>query len=246
MVTNIRKTVTETINLEEIKFKLVEKLKPSGWAVKLRGFILSSDFDKILETLYKLREDNKRFTPPLKQVFRAFEECSVDNLKVVIIGQDPYPQFGVADGLAFSCSNTMKPQPSLKNVFEAVESTVYQEFPTYQDPNLVRWANQGVLLLNTALTCEIDKVGSHHSIWKDFIMYLLDMLNLTNTGLIFILLGKHAQELEAVIGSNHYILKASHPASAAYTKTVWNCNDVFNGSNVIIEQNNGADFKINW
>lgn len=238
-MTNIQIIVIETINLEEIKLKLVDKLKPSGWAVKLRSFVLSSDFDKILDTLYKLREDNKRFTPPLKQVFRAFEECSVDNLKVVIIGQDPYPQFGVSDGLAFSCGNTMKVQPSLRNIFEALGTPD-------GNPDLTRWANQGVLLLNTALTCEIDRIGSHHVIWKDFIMYVLDMLNLTNTGLIFILLGKHAQELEAVIGPNHYILKASHPASAAYTKTVWDCNDVFNGANVIIDKNNGADFKINW
>ena len=106
--------MTEQINLEEIKLKLIERLQPSGWATRLRGFLQSSDFDKILETLYKMREDGKRFTPPLKYVFRAFEECPVDKLKVIMIGQDPYPQLNVADGLAFSCSLTQKPQPSLK------------------------------------------------------------------------------------------------------------------------------------
>ena len=80
--------MTEQINLEDIKLKLIEKLKPSGWADKLRGFVQSSDFNKILEVLYKLREDGKRFTPPLKQVFRAFEECPLKNLKVVMMGQD--------------------------------------------------------------------------------------------------------------------------------------------------------------
>ena len=80
--------MTEQINLEEIKLKLVERLRPSGWAHMLRGFIQSSDFDKILDTLHKLREDGKRFTPPLKQVFRAFEECPMDKLKVIMIGQD--------------------------------------------------------------------------------------------------------------------------------------------------------------
>jgi uracil DNA glycosylase len=77
-------------------------------------------------------------------------------------------------------------------------------------------------------------------------MYVLDMLNLTNSGLIFILLGKKAQELEPFIGQNHYILKASHPASAAYTKTVWDCGDVFNKANEIIKANNGPLYKINW
>ena len=238
--------MTEQINLEEIKLKLVERLRPSGWADKLKGFVQSSDFDKILAELYRLREDGKRFTPPLKQVFRAFEECPHNKLKVIMIGQDPYPHLGVADGLAFSCSNTMKPQPSLKNIFDAIEVTVYQEFPTYQDPNLTRWANQGVLLLNSALTCQVDKVGSHYAIWQEFIAYTMDILNYTDSGLIFVLMGKQAQELESMIGEHHYIVKVSHPASAAYTKTAWDCSDMFNEINKIINGQNGPSFKINW
>ena len=236
----------QTINLVEIKEKLIEKLKPSGWANKLKGFIQSSDFNKILETLYNERENGKRFTPPLKDVFKAFEECPEKDLKIVFIGQDPYPQLGVADGMAFSCGVTMKPQPSLRNMFEAIEETVYQGFPTYQDPNLTRWANQGVLLLNTALTCQVDKIGSHYNIWNEFVMYVFDMLNFTNSGLIFVLLGAKAQELESIIGPNHYILKASHPASAAYTKTTWDCKNIFLRANEIIEANNGKTHTINW
>ena len=236
----------QTVDLAEIKCKLIEKLKQSGWSAKLKGFVQSSDFDKILQKLYDLREADKRFTPPLKHVFRAFEECPVDKLRVIIIGQDPYPQLGVADGLAFSCGNTDKPQPSLRNMFEAIEQTVYQEFPTYQDPNLTRWANQGVLLINKALTCEVDKVGSHYDVWNEFLMYVLDILNFTDSGLIFVLLGKPAQELESLIGPNHYIIKASHPASAAYTKTVWDCNDLFNKVNEIITKCNGPQFTISW
>lgn len=238
--------MTQTVDLAEIKCKLIEKLGPSGWATKLRGFIQSSDFDKILENLLKERDNGKRFTPPLKQVFRAFEECPEKDLKIVMIGQDPYPHMGVADGIAFSCGLTMKPQPSLKNMFEAIEKTVHQEFPTYQDPDLKRWANQGILMLNSALTTQMDKVGTHYHIWQDFIIYVLDMLSLTNSGLIFMLFGAKAQELESVIGQNHYILKASHPASAAYTKTTWECNDVFNRANEILEKNNGPLYKINW
>jgi uracil-DNA glycosylase len=238
--------MTEQINLEEIKLKLIDRLQASGWASKLRGFIQSSDFNKILETLYKLREDGKRFTPPLKQVFRAFEECPVNKLKVIIIGQDPYPHFGVADGLAFSCSNTGKPQPSLTKIFEAVEHTVYQDYPTHQDPDLTRWANQGVLLLNSALTCEIDKVGSHYNVWKEFIAYVMDILNFTNAGLIFVLMGKQAQELEGLIGEHHYIIKTTHPAYASYTKQLWDSENMFNECNRIITGQNGPDFKINW
>lgn len=238
--------MTQTVDLEEIKVKLIDKLQPSGWALKLRSFINSTHFDKILQSLYDQKEAGKRFTPPLKQVFRAFEECPVDKLKVVMIGQDPYPQLGVADGIAFSCGNTQKLQPSLQQMLNAVEATVYQEFPSHQDPDLTRWANQGVLMLNKALTCEVDKVGSHYDIWHDFVMYVIDMLSFTNSGLIFVLLGQKAQELESCIPQSHYVIKASHPASAAYTKTQWDCNDLFNEANRIIEKNNGRIFKIDW
>ena len=239
--------MTEQVNLEEVKLKLVEKLRPSGWADKLKGFIQSSDFDKVLETLYKLRDSGKRFTPPLKQVFRAFEECPVKELKVIMIGQDPYPHFGVADGLAFSCSNTMKPQPSLQKIFEAIDFCLYNaEEPPTHNPDLTRWANQGVLLLNSALTCEIDKVGSHYGVWKDFIAYTMDILNFTDSGLIFVLMGKQAQELEGLIGDHHYIIKTTHPAYASYTKQRWDCNNLFNEINKIINGRNGSEFEIKW
>lgn len=238
--------MTQTVDLAEIKCKLIEKLTPSGWATKLRSFIMSSEFDKILETLYTLREEGKRFTPPLKHVFRAFETCPVEDLKVVVIGQDPYPYMNIADGIAFSCSISGKPQPSLQKIFDEIERTVHQGYPTYQDPDLTRWSKQGVLLINSALTCQVDKVGSHYDVWKDFIAYVIDMLSLTNSGLIFCLLGAKAQELEGIIGDAHYVLKASHPASAAYKGGVWDSGDLFNKVNEIIKQNNGPTYRISW
>jgi uracil-DNA glycosylase len=238
--------MTDTVDLAEIKCKLIEKLGPSGWAQKLRGFIQTSDFDRILDKLLEERNAGKRFTPPLKHVFKAFEQCPEEKLKVVLVGQDPYPYLNVADGMAFSCSITGKPQASLRHIFQAIEDTVHQGFPTYQDPNLTRWANQGVLLLNTALTCQIDKVGSHYHIWNEFIMYLMDTLNLTRTGLVFILMGKQAQELESYISDHHYVLKCAHPASAAHTGGTWDCNDVFNETNKILSNTIGSVEKINW
>ena len=107
--------------IEEIKQKLFDKLEPSGWGRIFKSFIFSSEFTDILNKLYVLSVTDKRFTPPLKQVFRAFEECPYDKLQVVIIGQDPYPQFGVADGISFSCGNTNKVQPSLRYIFEEIE-----------------------------------------------------------------------------------------------------------------------------
>lgn len=163
-----------------------------------------------------------------------------------MIGQDPYPNFGVADGLAFSCSNTGKPQPSLIKMFENIDATVYDNECREYNPDLTRWANQGVLLLNTALTCQVDKVGSHYTIWQEFIMYVLDMLNFTDSGLIFVLMGKQAQELESMIGEHHHVIKTTHPAYASYTKQPWDSGNMFNECNKIINGQNGPTFKITW
>ena len=102
------------LEIDEIKQKLFDKLEPSGWGRVFKSFIFSSEFDDILIKLYKLSIDGKRFTPTLKQIFRAFEECPYNELQIVIVGQDPYPQVGVADGIAFSCSNTNRLQPNRK------------------------------------------------------------------------------------------------------------------------------------
>jgi uracil-DNA glycosylase len=234
-----------TINIEEIQQKLVEQLRPSGWANKLKGFIQSSDFNRIIETLYNLKQSGKRFTPPLKDCFNAFKLCPYDNLRVVFIGQDPYPQMGVADGLAFSCSHGTA-QPSLDYLLKAVESTVPQ---AYRDPtehiNLDRWSKQGILLLNTALTTEIGKPATHQYVWEDFMAYTLDMINSFNGGLIFVFLGKIAHEMEPLIGDQHHKFMLSHPASAYYQKSgQWECQDVFNKINDILYGQNGE--RIIW
>lgn len=236
-----------TINIDEIKVKLIDKLRPNGWADKLKGFIHSSDFDDVIQKLLDAKESGKRFTPPLKHVFSAFENCPYKDVKVVIIGQDPYPQLGVADGMAFSCSITQSPQPSLEYLFGAIEKTVHQEFPTHQDPDLTRWASQGVLLLNSALTTEVGKPATQYDIWYPFLVYLLDILNNDYGSMIFILMGKKAHEFESLLSEHHHIFKVSHPASAAYNRLKeWECDDVFNKANEVIKAMNGPEFQIKW
>jgi len=226
MVTDVSTTITQT------KQKLYDMLTPSGWAEKLRLFLRGQEFTDLLELLYTDSREGRKFTPELKYVFRAFIECPFNDLKVVVIGQDPYPHMGVADGLAFSCSRTGKQQPSMQYLFRAVKDAVYPHVPSVDDsqmdPDLKRWANQGVLLLNSALTCEIGKVGSHYDRWKDFIIYVIDVINFTSPGTIFVLLGKKAQEFESLIMPQNIVLTASHPASAAYQKAkTWDCGTLF-------------------
>jgi uracil-DNA glycosylase len=234
----------QNLDLEEIKQKMFEKLEPSGWGRIFKSFIFSSDFENILIQLAKHANDGNRFTPPLKQVFRAFEECPYDKLSVVMIGQDPYPQIGVADGIAFSCSNTDKLQPSLRFILDEVNKTVYNGNSQSTDVDLTRWSNQGILMLNTALTVEVGKIGSHYDIWKLFTAYLLDWLNNYNPGLIYVYMGKKAEEWSILTGENNHKIFVKHPASAAYSGSKWNSNDLFNKVSEFVKKSYGK--TITW
>jgi len=233
------------MNLPEIKQKMFDKLTDSGWDRIFKSFIFSSDFDDIILKLWKLNQEEKRFTPPLKYLFRSFEECPYDKLKVVIVGQDPYPQLGVSDGIAFSCSNTEKLQPSLRYILDEVNKTVYDNEKISVDLDLKRWSNQGVLLLNTAFTTEVGKIGAHYDIWKSFTAYLFDWLNNYNPGLIYIYMGKKAAEWSDLINENNYKFFVKHPASAAYNGSKWESEDVFRKTNNLLKEIHN-DYLITW
>ena len=233
------------LEIDEIKQKLFDKLEPSGGGRVFKSFIFSSEFDDILIKLYKLSIDGKRFTPTLKQIFRAFEECPYNELQIVIVGQDPYPQVGVADGIAFSCSNTNRLQPSLRYILDEVNKTVYNGEKVSNDLDLKRWSNQGVLLLNTALTTEVSKIGAHYDIWKPFTAYLLDWLNNYNPGLIYVYMGKKAEEWSVLTNDNTtYKFTVKHPASAAYSGSKWDSDNIFMRTRAIVKKMSGK--TINW
>lgn len=220
----------QEVNLQDIQTKLYEKLKAAGWGPATVNFVASSDFLDILKTLLRESQDGKRFSPQVKNLFRAFEECQYSRLKVVIVGQDPYPQIGVADGIAFSCSNTGRIEKSLEYMFQSIKDTVDSSY--VEDPDLKRWANQGVLLLNCALTVTNNKPGAHQLLWKPFTTALLDYLVWNKQGLIYVFLGKKAAEYADLIPDNHFKLIVSHPASAAYNNDAsWNCGDMWNKIN---------------
>lgn len=232
----------QNVNLQEVKEKLYIKLKESGWSEYVKTFVLSSEMDTILETLLSDAMDNKRFTPKVKDLFKAFEMCPFDDVNVVFIGQDPYPQEGVADGIAFSCSNTGKPEASLRYIFDSIKTTTGIET---SDPDLSRWSKQGVLLLNSAFTTTIGKPGSHQLLWKPFTVAILDALVWNKPNLVYVFLGKQAQAYGDLIPSNNYKYFRSHPASAAYMKQpTWDCDDIWNRINKSLEEQNKP--KIQW
>ena len=224
------------VNITEIQEKLHERLKPSKWDNVLKTFVLSSDFHKIIEGLMKDVDDGKRFVPQIKYLFSAFENCSYESLKVVIIGQDPYPYVNVPDGMAFSCGLKKKPEASLRFMFDEIKRTVYPGKKDMEfDPDLTRWANQGVLLLNSALTVPIGKPGYHQILWRPFNAFLFDILGWHNPELIYVFMGKVAQQWADSIPDNNYKLMASHPASAAHNnQDRWDSGDVFNKVNELL------------
>jgi len=223
---------TINIDINYIRVKLIEKLEINGWDKALKNFIMSSDFKAILKALKNEVDQGKRFTPPLKSIFRTFEHTPYTETKVLIIGQDPYPQLDTADGIAFSCSRKGKAEKSLQYIFKSLNPTQWDSL----DPDLKRWCKQGVLCINTALTVEIKNIGSHYHIWKPFTTYLLDHIN-HNLKCNVILMGKKAEEWGPLLNKQK-LFKVAHPASAAYKGGVWDDKNVFANVNKELEINN--------
>lgn len=222
------------ININNIRKKFKSQLNNSGWNNIMNPIIDSEEFEISIYKLKSYVENDQRFTPKLSEIFRAFEECPFDQLKVIIIGQDPYPQLGVADGISFSCSKTKKLQPSLRYIFKALNESQYDSM----DPDLSRWSKQGVLMLNTAFTVEIGKIGSHYDVWKPITQMILSAINSNKKDVAVALLGKKAEEWQLLL-NNQKIYKTPHPASAAYKGGEWDCKNVFTNVNeYLLAQNN--------
>ena len=153
--------------------------------------------------------------PSPKNIFKAFKLCPLEDCKVVIISQDPYPQYGVATGIAFgnSCDTSEDLlSPSLQVIKEAVINYEVPHNVIEFDNTLESWAKQGVLLLNSALTCQVNMIGSHYNIWNPFISKLIYNLSSLNGSLIYVLFGKQAQSLKENIVNSFKIFEEYHPA----------------------------------
>lgn len=234
------------MTLKEIQLKLYENLKPVGWGDKLKMFLLSEEFGQILATLYKNSQEGKRFTPILKNLFRAFTECPYQDLKVVMVNTEPYPLIEVADGIAFSCTNSTIELP-LVMMFDEIKRTVYPMEDYTPNRDLKCWSNQGILMLNTALTVEVNQPESHAELWQPFMDALFDMLAANNTGIVYVFYGAKTKHWHKHVDKNNYKFFPSHPAGAAYTADKsWDSGNLFNQINKIIMRDHGEKEKIKW
>ena len=233
-----------SVTVDEIKKKFITKLQKTGWDIPLRGFIYSKDFEDIIKFLYDESINGRKITPVLKDIFGAFEQCPYSQLKVVILGQDPYPRLGVANGVAFCCAKTREKQPSLQYLLDEVNHTVYEDASVSTNPDLSRWSKQGILLLNAALTTTVNKIGQHYLIWRPFLAYLFDILNWNTSGIVYIYMGKKALEWKDAVNDANYKFFITHPAIAHYADNVWDSDDVFNKTSKIVK--NSFNYELKW
>lgn len=186
------------------------KIAPT-WKEQLKGEFNKPYFLNLAEFI---RSEYKNHTvyPPGKEIFRAFDACDFDHVKVVILGQDPYHGPGQANGLAFSVRDGVRMPPSLLNIFKEIQNELGKEIPP--TGNLERWAEQGVLLLNATLTVQARNAGSHQRKgWEEFTDAVIRKISENKSGVVFMLWGAYAQKKGEIIdASKHLVLKSAHPS----------------------------------
>ena len=179
------------------------------------------DRNETMKIMGWLRTVNKEtLCPNIKDVFKAFKLCPYNKCRIVFIGQDPYPQRGVAQGVLFGNSSDTpenKLSPSLQIIKESVINFEIPHNLITFDPTLESWAKQGILMINSALTTEVGKIGVHMMKWRPFMIAFLKQMSMINPGIIYVLFGSQAQILEPYINKNNYVLKIEHPAYFART-----------------------------
>lgn len=181
--------------------------------------------------------------PQKENIFNALKSTPIDKVKVVILGQDPYINKNQAHGLAFSVLNGILP-PSLKNIYKEIESDLGIKMPN-DNGNLTKWAEQGVLLLNTVLTVRAGESNSHAKRgWEIFTDSIIKYLGESNTPKVFVLWGKNAQNKERLISNKkHLILKAAHPSPLSAYNGFFGCKH-FSKINAFLRENGMKE--INW
>lgn len=208
---------------------------------------LKEEFDKeyfvsLVSKLHAEKAEGKTIFPPGALIFRAFDLCPMDKVKVVILGQDPYHGYGQAMGLSFSVPKDVPAPPSLKNIFKEIEGDLGIRMSG--SPDLEPWARQGVLLLNAVLTVRSGEPTSHSAIgWQTFTDAVIKLISEKCEGVVFLLWGNYARSKAPLIDtSRHYVLEAAHPSPLA-RGAFFGCRH-FSRANAILESEGKA--PVNW
>ena len=201
---------------------------------------LNSEFEQAyfeqLTTFVRKEYQSTICYPPGGRIFAAFDLCSFDELKVVIIGQDPYHGPGQANGLCFSVADGISHPPSLINIFKEIETDIGKPYP--KSGNLEPWAKQGVLLLNATLTVRAGNAGSHQNKgWEQFTDAVIRIISELKSDVVFLLWGGFAKRKANLINKDkHNILTSGHPSPLSANRGLWFGNKHFSKTNSLLEQ----------
>ncbi|HEY8162889.1 MAG TPA: uracil-DNA glycosylase [Methylocystis sp.] len=222
--------MTKPIRLDESWKKHLAAEFEKGYFAELREFVRA---EYAFSTVY----------PPAAQIFRAFDECPFDKVKVVILGQDPYHGPGQANGLCFAVQAGVAPPPSLQNIFKEIEADLGH--PVSRDPDLSRWARQGVLLLNATLTVRASQAGSHQNKgWELFTDAAVHALSREREGIVFMLWGSYARRKGAGIDRNkHLVLECAHPSPLSARNGFFGCKHFSKANDYLIAR---GQTPIDW
>lgn len=219
----------------------ISKIHPS-WLVKLQNEFNSPYFENLSFFLQK-EMSTQQIYPNKEKIFEAFNQTHFEEVKVVIIGQDPYHGINQAHGLSFSVQEGTTHPPSLRNIFKELNSDLNIEIP--KSGNLLKWAQEGVLLLNSILTVKAQKPGSHQKLgWEKLTNAAIKSLSDERENIVFILWGKYAQDKESIIDSQkHCVVKSSHPSPFSAHKGFFGSRPFSKSNNYL--QSSGIS-PVNW
>lgn len=206
---------------------------PTNWKELLKPEFEKPYFQELSQFVKKEYEVHTCY-PESANIFSAFEHCSFEEVKVVIIGQDPYHGPDQANGLCFSVKDGIKHPPSLVNIFKEVHTDIGKPYP--ESGNLERWAEQGVLLMNATLTVRAHEPGSHQKQgWEKFTDAVISQLSEERTDIVFMLWGGYAKKKVKLINSKrHHILTSGHPSPLSANRGYWFGNKHFSTCNKIL------------
>ncbi len=217
------------------------EINPS-WKEKLKEEFDKSYFVNLAEFV-KNEYATHRCFPNDNLLFSAFDYCPFDNVKVVIIGQDPYHGFGQANGLCFSVNDGVTFPPSLINIFKEIEQDLKLPIPI--SGNLERWARQGVLLLNASLTVRESEAGSHQKKgWEQFTDAVIQKISNEKENVVFLLWGGFAKKKGAKIDrTKHFVLETGHPSPLSANRGFWFGNKHFSATNSFLKSKNFKEIE---
>jgi uracil-DNA glycosylase len=201
-----------------------------SWKIRLKNEFEKPYFENLINFVKSEYQSGVCY-PPGKLIFNAFDKCSFENTRVVILGQDPYHGPNQANGLSFSVNDGVRLPASLINIFKELNEDLSIPFP--KSGNLERWAEQGVLLLNSTLTVKESMAGSHQNKgWEQFTNAVIKCINDEKAGVVFMLWGKYAQDKGKIIdASKHFVLKSKHPSPLSANFGGWFGNKHFSQAN---------------